>query len=184
MNDPAGVLGSAPSPPAGGQGVKELVEAVWKACEARGYQLAVAESCTGGGLAAAITDLPGVSSFFLGGIVSYANEVKMALLGVPEETLATVGAVSEETARAMASGVRTRLGSDVGVGITGIAGPGGETPTKPVGLVHISVATPAGVVARRDVWPGDRAAVRAASVRAALELILDSLNDRSVTRFD
>jgi PncC family amidohydrolase len=164
------------------ESVHDLVEAVATACEARGYQLAVAESCTGGGLAAAITDLPGVSSFFLGGIVSYSNEVKMALLGVPKTTLATVGAVSEDTARAMATGVRERLGSDIGVGITGIAGPGGDTPTKPVGLVYISVATSDGVVVRRDVWPGDRAAVRAASVRAALELILNNLKDRSLVR--
>jgi PncC family amidohydrolase len=167
---PTGVGGAGP--PAA---VHDLVEKVAVACDARGYTLATAESCTGGGVAAAITDLAGVSSFFLGGIVSYSNEVKMALLGVPEETLATVGAVSQETARAMASGVRERLGSDVGVGITGIAGPGGDTPTKPVGLVYISVATPDGVVVRRDIWPGDRAAVRAASVRAALQLILDNV---------
>src|SRR5690242_10248504 len=103
------------------ESVHDLVAALATAFDKRGATLAVAESCTGGGLAAAITDLAGVSSFFLGGIVSYSNEVKMALLGVPETTLATVGAVSEETARAMASGVRERLGSDVGVGITGIA---------------------------------------------------------------
>jgi PncC family amidohydrolase len=156
--------------------VPKLVEEVAAECTARGYSLATAESCTGGGLAAAITDLAGVSSFFLGGVVSYANEVKMALLEVPEKVLATDGAVSEPTALAMASGVRKLLHTDVGVGITGIAGPGGETPTKPVGLVYVSVATPTRSIVRHTVWPGNRAAVRASSVQAALEMILEALD--------
>ncbi len=100
----------------------------------------------------------------------------MALLGVPASILETEGAVSDPTARAMASGIRDRLHADVGVGITGIAGPGGETPTKPVGLVYISVATPDGIKVHRDVWPGDRSAVRRAAVAAALGLILESLD--------
>jgi PncC family amidohydrolase len=123
-------------------------------------------------LAGAITDLAGVSSFFIGGVVSYTNEVKEGLLGVPAAVLAEHGAVSEPTARAMAEGVRTRLTTDVGVGITGIAGPGGATEHKPVGLVFIAAAGPNQTICRRDVWPGDRIAVRDASVRAALELIL------------
>src|SRR5581483_8834593 len=122
--------------------ISDLVQALAAVCDRQGLRVAVAESCTGGGLAAAITERPGVSSFFLGGIVSYANEVKVALLGVPESVLETEGAVSEATARAMATGVRARMRADVGIGITGIAGPSGATPTKPVGLVYIGVATP------------------------------------------
>ncbi len=152
-----------------------LVQALGAVCERRGFTVATAESCTGGGVASAITDLPGVSSFFLGGIVSYANEVKHELLAVSEDVLAQHGAVSEETARAMAAGVRARIGADVGISTTGIAGPGGETPTKPVGLVYIAAATPDRTLVRRDVWPGDRNAVRAASVKAALELTLQAL---------
>jgi PncC family amidohydrolase len=155
--------------------ISELVDSLAAGFERQRYTLAVAESCTGGGLAAAITDRAGVSSFFLGGIVSYANEIKEALLGVPGEVLATHGAVSELTARAMAEGVRSRMGADVGVGITGIAGPGGATPEKPVGLVYVAVATPQATRVRRDVWPGDRANVRGASVRAALDLTLDAI---------
>src|SRR5687768_7241332 len=143
-----------------------LVRALAAACEQRRLTVATAESCTGGGVAAAITDLPGVSSFFLGGIVSYANEVKEQMLGVPTDVLAEHGAVSEPTARAMAAGVRERLGTDVGISTTGIAGPDGATATKPVGLVYIAVATPDTTLVRRDVWPGSRADVRLASVRA------------------
>lgn len=152
--------------------VPSLVAKLAARMDTLGYRLAVAESCTGGLLAAAITDLVGVSSFFLGGVVTYADEVKQELLGVPREILSQHGAVSEPTARAMAAGVRQRLGSDVGIGITGIAGPGGATPSKPVGLVYIAVATPRQTVCRKDVWPGDRGAVRDASVRAALRLTL------------
>src|SRR4051794_6607734 len=145
--------------------IPELVQQVADRCVALGYQLAVAESCTGGMLAAAITDLAGVSSFFVGGVVSYSNEVKQALLAVPAEVLADHGAGSEQTARAMAEGGRNRLETDVGVGITGIAGPGGATERKPVGLVYVGVATASGTRCREDVWPGDRAAIRQASVR-------------------
>lgn len=159
------------------EAVEDLVRAVAAEFNGRSYRLAVAESCTGGGLAAAITDLPGVSSFFEGGIVSYSNEVKEALLGVPAAVLRGHGAVSEPTARAMAEGVRERLRADVGVGITGVAGPDGGTPSKPVGLVHVAVATPFGMHSRHDVWTGDRRNVRAASVQAALSLILEALKD-------
>jgi len=159
--------------------VSELVEELSSVLDERGLRLAVAESCTGGGLAQAITRRPGVSSYFLGGVVSYANEVKEQLLGVPSDVLDTVGAVSEPTARAMAEGVRKLLGTDLGVGITGIAGPGGATPDKPVGLVYIAAASPDRTLVRRDVWPGDRDAVRASSVRAALGLCLEILDARS-----
>ena len=149
-----------------------LVRDLFAALEGRGYDLAVAESCTGGGLAAAITDVPGSSIFFLGGVVSYANTAKEALLGVSTETLRDHGAVSEPTARAMAEAGRMRLGASVGISTTGVAGPEGGTVEKPVGLVYIGVATPSGTAVRRDVWPGDRAEVRAATVRAALEFAL------------
>jgi PncC family amidohydrolase len=161
--------------------VASLVERLAVALDQRGYKLAVAESCTGGQLAGAITDLAGVSSFFLGGVVSYSDEVKHQLLGVPRDVLAEHGAVSEPVARAMASGARQQLAGDVGVGITGIAGPGGATDRKPVGLVYIAVAAPGQTVCRQDVWPGDRRAVREASVRAALRLVLDTVGGASPT---
>ncbi|MBM2809584.1 MAG: competence/damage-inducible protein CinA, partial [Chloroflexi bacterium] len=109
------------------------------------------------------------------GVVSYANEVKDSVLGVPTEVLREHGAVSAQTARAMAAGVRTRLGADVGISVTGIAGPTGATTGKPVGLVYIGVATPSEENLRRDIWPGDRSEVRAASVQAALQLALKTL---------
>src|SRR5215213_2615311 len=115
-----------------------LVEQLAALAERRGLRLATAESCTGGSLSAAITDLAGVSSVFLGGVVSYANEVKEQLLGVPGEVLRVHGAVSEPTARAMAEGVCRVTGADLGFGITGVAGPGGGSDAKPVGLVYIA----------------------------------------------
>jgi PncC family amidohydrolase len=160
-------------------GLPGLVRALAAACDRRGVTVATAESCTGGGVAAAITDLPGVSSFFLGGIVSYANQVKERMLAVPADVLAQHGAVSEPTARAMAAGVRERLGADIGISTTGIAGPDGATATKPVGLVYIAVATPETTLVRRDVWPGDRMEVRQAAVRAALELVLRAVREEA-----
>ena len=149
-----------------------LAEEVGAALKARGLDIAVAESCTGGLLAGAITAIPGSSDYLKGGVVAYSNEVKEQLLGVSSTTLRDHGAVSEPTAREMAQGVRQRLGTAIGVGITGVAGPGGGSSEKPVGLVYIAVATPTDLRARRDVWPGDRAQIRTASVLAALELVL------------
>jgi nicotinamide-nucleotide amidase len=116
--------------------------------ERRGLSLALAESCTGGLIAERITSIPGASRSFLGGVVSYSNAVKTSALGVPPDLLATRGAVSPEVAQAMAAGVRDRLGADVGLSVTGIAGPGGGTPEKPVGLVYLGLATASGVVHR------------------------------------
>lgn len=135
--------------------------------------LAVAESCTGGRLAAACTANPGSSDWFIEGVVSYANQAKVDLVGVPAELLATHGAVSEEVAVALARGIRNRASSTWGIGITGIAGPGGGTPDKPVGTVHIAIDGPpgTGIVHRLLRLPGDRERVQMLSVATALELL-------------
>jgi nicotinamide-nucleotide amidase len=154
-----------------GVDVGGLPEVVLEGLKGRKQSLAVAESCTGGLMSAHLTDVPGASEAFLGGVVSYSNEAKEHLLDVPHEVLVEHGAVSEETALAMARGVRARFGSDWGVGITGIAGPTGGTEEKPVGLVHWSVAGPGGVWAKHHVFLGDRAIVREWSLNAALDLL-------------
>jgi nicotinamide-nucleotide amidase len=133
--------------------------------------LATAESCTGGLVAARLTSVPGSSDVFLGGVVAYANEVKLRELEVPAEVLERQGAVSAEAAAAMAGGARRRLGADVAVAVTGVAGPGGGTPDKPVGLVYLHVEGPDGSRARRLDLPGDREAIRARSAVAALHLV-------------
>ena len=140
----------------------------------RHLSLAVAESCTGGILGGAITDVPGSSRYFLGGVISYADEVKLEQLGVPPQTLAQYGAVSAETAEAMASGVRKLLRADLGISITGVAGPGAEG-AKPVGLTYIRIATGSGVSAHRYQWSGSRFQNRHASVVAALTLAIDAI---------
>lgn len=159
------------------EAASSLVQVLARALERRGYDLSVAESCTGGALGAAITDLPGASRFFAGGVIAYSNDVKERLLGVPAEMLREHGAVSERTVRSMAEGVRERLGTSVGVAITGIAGPDGGSMEKPVGLVYVAVATPEDVRVARQVWSGDRSAIREAAVRAALELTLRTVGD-------
>ena len=138
---------------------------------ARGWTCATAESCTGGGVGRAITSVAGASAVFMGGVISYANVVKTALLGVDPETLTTVGAVSPETAAQMARGARERLGVDVAVSVTGIAGPDGGSAEKPVGLVWFGLATACGVETHRRQFAGDRAAVRDQAVQYALELL-------------
>jgi nicotinamide-nucleotide amidase len=149
-----------------------LAAALGDALKARGWSLAVAESCTAGELAAEITSVPGSSEYFVGGVVAYADEVKERILGVPAEVLAAHGAVSDATCRAMLDGVRSRLGADVGAAITGIAGPGGGTSEKPVGLVFCGVATPEGVWLRKVDYPGSRATVRRRATIATLSLLL------------
>src|SRR5262249_42711202 len=136
-----------------GRAVEELV---LEASREAGWTLATAESCTGGLVAARLTSVPGSSDVVLGSIVAYANAVKETELGVPPAVLAEQGAVSAEAAAAMAAGVRERLEADVGVSVTGIAGPGGGTPGKPVGLVYIHASTPAGEDALDLLIPGDR----------------------------
>src|SRR3954467_4736895 len=137
----------------------------------RGLTVATAESCTGGLLAARLTERPGSSAWVLGGITAYANSAKEQLLDVPAELLAAYGAVSPEVAAALAEGVRARFGADVGVGVTGIAGPGGGTADKPVGTVHLCVVGPDGRQARSLRLPGSRSAVRARSVVMAMHLL-------------
>jgi nicotinamide-nucleotide amidase len=140
--------------------------------EAAGLTLATAESCTGGLIAAALTAIPGSSAVVTRGFVTYSNEAKHAMLGVPTGVLDGYGAVSESVARRMAEGALARSGADVAVSCTGIAGPGGATPGKPVGLVHLGAAAKGGIVLTlRRVFPGDRTAVRAATVDAAFTLV-------------
>jgi nicotinamide-nucleotide amidase len=139
--------------------------------DAKGMTLATAESCTGGLIAAALTAIAGSSSVVMGGFVTYANDAKHKMVGVRQESLAQHGAVSEEVAREMAEGARDRAGVSLALSCTGIAGPGGATPGKPVGLVFIGCAREGAVTqVERHVFPGDRAAVRAATVAAALDL--------------
>jgi nicotinamide-nucleotide amidase len=142
----------------------------------RGLTIATAESCTGGGLAARLTSVAGASAAFLGGVVAYDNRIKRDLLGVPSEILEEHGAVSPETAVAMATGARERLATDIGVASTGIAGPGGGSAEKPVGLVYIAVADDRGAEANRLDLSGDRADVQRQAVDAAVDLILGRLN--------
>jgi nicotinamide-nucleotide amidase len=146
-------------------------ETVLDLCRERGLTLATAESCTGGLVAARLTSVPGSSDVFLGGVVAYANAVKESELGVPGEVLEAHGAVSAETAAAMAHGARDRLGADVAVSVTGIAGPGGGTPEKPVGLVYIYASGPGGDKTLDFVVSGDRETVRARATVSALHLV-------------
>jgi nicotinamide-nucleotide amidase len=133
--------------------------------------LATAESCTGGLIAAALTAVPGSSATVLAGFVTYSNEAKASMLGVPPATITAVGAVSEAVAHAMAEGARARSGATIAVSCTGIAGPGGGSADKPVGLVFIGAANESLTLVERHVFPGDRAAIRAATVAAAFALI-------------
>ena len=160
--------------------VTERAERLLALCRTRGLRVATAESCTGGLIAACLTDIAGSSDVVDRGFVTYSNEAKNDLLGVPDPLLASVGAVSEEVARAMAAGALARSDADLVVAVTGIAGPGGGTDSKPVGLVHHACAGPGGAVAhRRVVYPGDRGAVRLATVETALDMLIDGAEGRT-----
>jgi len=152
--------------------VDPLVRRLHERLRGGGLTLAVAESCTGGMLAAAITDQPGSSAYFKGGVVAYSNEIKERLLGVPRELLQRHGAVSAEVARAMAEGARRALAADLAVSITGIAGPDADGTEKPVGLTHVWLAAAEGGDGRRFVFPGDRWTNRRQAVDEALTLLL------------
>src|SRR3954452_11008422 len=152
--------------------ILEQARGVLARFDAAGLMLATAESCTGGLIAGALTEIAGSSSVVERGFVTYSNEAKTELLSVPAELIGRLGAVSAEVAKAMAVGAVGHSRADVAVAVTGIAGPGGETPGKPVGLVYFGIARRGGVVRHeRHVFPGDRSAVRLAAVRAALALL-------------
>ena len=154
---------------------RPLAEHVLEVLRRQGLRLAVAESCTAGLVAARLADIPGSSDVLMGGVIAYANEIKQALLGVPAELLAEFGAVSAECARAMAAGARAATGADVGVSVTGVAGPGGGSAQKPVGLVYLQVSAPGREEARELRLPGDRAQVRESAAVAALQLVRTTL---------
>jgi competence/damage-inducible protein CinA-like protein len=159
-----------------GEDDADLAAVVLEKCRALGYKLAVAESCTGGMLGERLTSIPGSSEVFLGGVIAYHNDLKLNLLGVRNEDLEQFGAVSEQVALQMASGVREKLGADVGVSVTGIAGPGGGTADKPVGLIWVAVHA-SEVKARRFHVGGDRAEIRQRAAQAALEMVRRALSN-------
>jgi len=151
-----------------------LAERLQGVCLGRGLTVAAAESCTGGLIGAAITTVPGSSGYFLGAIVAYADAAKIALLDVPPATLEAHGAVSAQAAVAMAAGARDRLAATLAVSVTGIAGPDGGSPAKPVGLTYVALAGPSGGEVRRLVLAGDRDAVRDAAAAAALSWLVEA----------
>jgi len=151
--------------------LRAIAERVQVACVAAGVRVGVAESCTGGRVGDALTDVPGSSGYLAGSLVTYEDAAKTAILGVPEAVLTAHGAVSAQAAVAMAEGARRRLGVDVAVAVTGIAGPGGATPAKPVGLTYVASSDAEGSIVRRYAWHGDREANKTSSARAALELL-------------
>ncbi len=155
--------------------METLLSQIADALLARRQTLATAESCTGGLVGALLTGLPGSSAWYLGGIVAYANALKTRLLGVGPDLLGAHGAVSLETARAMAEGARAATHADFAVSLTGIAGPAGGTPEKPVGLVYIGVAAPHGTATFKHHFSGSRADIRNAAAEAALRHLLDAL---------
>lgn len=158
--------------------MEDLAKRAGELLTERGLTLGLAESCTGGLIAHRITNISGSSNYFLGGAVTYSNQAKEKLLGVPHQTLLEYGAVSEETARAMARGARRLFSSDLALAVTGIAGPTGGTPEKPVGLVYIALATPDEERCERYIWKGDRLQNKAQSAQAALELLISYLESR------
>jgi PncC family amidohydrolase len=155
---------------------RSLEEIISMRLHEKGLKLATAESCTGGLLADLITNVPGSSDYFVGGVVAYAYEAKVALLHVTWDTLRLHGAVSRETVVEMARGVRTALGADIGVSVSGIAGPGGGMPEKPVGTTWIGLSTLDGDWARKFTWQGDRRLNKESSAQAALQIVLDYLD--------
>src|SRR5581483_11145882 len=154
-----------------GENDDPLEKAVVAVLKEHGKTVATAESCTGGLVAQRITDISGSSAVFLGGVVAYSNAAKTAFVGVPAEMIARVGAVSPEVAQALAEGARSRFGADYGIGITGIAGPEGGTPEKPVGLVYIGIAYPGGCEVDKSNYIGSRQIVRYRASQTALNML-------------
>jgi len=159
-----------------GDSLVGLAERLQAICLGRGLTLAVAESCTGGLVADAVTDVPGSSGYFLGGIVSYSDAAKERLLDVPAEIIAAHGAVSAQVARAMAEGALARFDAGIAASVTGIAGPDGGSDAKPVGLTYVAVADEGGVDVRRFLWSGDRLANKRSSAEAVLELLVERVS--------
>jgi PncC family amidohydrolase len=155
-----------------------LEEKLREVMSARGLKLAAAESCTGGLVADRITNIPGSSEYFMGGVVAYAYEAKVNLLGVSWDTLHAHGAVSEETAREMARGARKIFDVDIAVSVSGIAGPGGSMPGKPVGFTWFGLSAKNGEWARNFTWDGDRIKNKQLSSEAALQFVLDYLEGK------
>ncbi len=157
------------------EALDQLAEDLGRRLMARGWRIGLAESCTGGLVGHLITNVAGSSTYFVGGLISYANEVKRDTLGVPNDLLETHGAVSEPVARAMARQARIVLGTEVGLSITGIAGPSGGTPTKPVGTVYIGLSTPFVESVHHCCWDSDRVGNKVLSAREALRLACEAL---------
>ena len=155
----------------------QLAARLGAALRAAGKTIACAESCTGGLVTSRLTDIPGSSDYVMGSVVSYTNDIKERLVGVRHETLAAHGAVSPETAREMADGIRSVIRTDLGLGITGIAGPGGGTAAKPVGLVYIAVSSEKGTRVTENHFSGTRTEVKRQTSDAALALALDALTE-------
>ena len=145
----------------------------------RGWTLGLGESCTGGLVGHRITQVAGSSEYLLGGVVAYSDQAKQAILGVDPDTLAAHGAVSAETAMEMAQGARLAFSAHVGLSVTGIAGPGGGSEAKPVGLTYVGVITPEVERVERYLWSGDRQSNKEAAAQAALELLLQAMRDQS-----
>ena len=157
----------------------DLARRVAAVCRERGVRLGTAESCTGGLVGHLITEVPGSSDYFAGALVTYANEIKVGLADVPEPVLAAHGAVSAQVAKAMADGARQRLGVDLAVAVTGVAGPDGGSDAKPVGLTYVAIADADGDDVRRFVWDSDRTGNKRLSAAAALGLVVERLSGRS-----
>lgn len=157
--------------------VKPLEETLGEALREKKATIAFAESCTGGLISHRITNVPGSSAYFERGIVAYSNQAKVDHLGVSEKILNDYGAVSSETAMAMASGIRNVASATFGLAVTGIAGPGGGTPEKPVGLVYIAIAGPDGTEVSNFRFGGDRADIKAKTAEAALKWLVSKVNN-------
>jgi PncC family amidohydrolase len=151
----------------------ELATRILILMQERRWTISSAESCTGGLFMGALTEISGSSAIVSGGVICYSNEIKEEWVGVSPETLKQYGAVSEQTGRELAQGIRDRMKSTLGIGITGIAGPGGGSPEKPVGLVYIGLATPSGVEVQRCLFDQDRFGNRGLSVEAAMKMVLE-----------
>jgi nicotinamide-nucleotide amidase len=159
-----------------GEGMADLAEVIVTRCRERGLHIAVGESCTGGLVGARITAVAGSSAVFVGGVIAYDDRVKTELLDVPADVLADHGAVSEPVVRLLASGARARFRTEIGIGVSGIAGPGGGSPTKPVGTVWTAVDVQGVVTAYRRGYPGDREEIRARSAQMSLDMVRSALD--------